>query len=172
MTEKEHPSSESDTVVFRPSGGGRWFALFMGIAGVVVGTAVVREDPAVAICVMAVLGLIALAAAIQFWPKAAYLKITPKGFEVRNLRMHFFVPWADVDEFSVRRVGKSKRVVFRLTQSSSLKQRRSAITRWLVPDDIDGALPCPYGGFTLEELASRLNLWRQNALHSDGQGPC
>jgi len=169
VTEKEKLLAESETVVFRPSGGGRWFLLVMGVAGLVLGAAGLGDRPAVAICVMGFFGLIALSAIPQFWPGAAYLKITPKGFEVHNIRQHFFVPWTDVEEFFVRRVGKGKYVVFRLTESSPLKVKRSAMIRWMLPDDIDGALPYTYGGFTLEELASQLNLWRQNALRSGGQ---
>jgi hypothetical protein len=169
MTETPKPLAESDAVVLRPSGVARWFALGIGIAGLILSAVEIADRPTVGICTMAFFGLIALATIPQFWPRASYLKITSKGFEVRNVRQHFFVPWADVDEFFVRRVGKGKYVVFRLTESSSLKCKRSAMVRCLVPDDMDGLLPYTYGGFTREELASRLNLWRKNAVELDRQ---
>jgi hypothetical protein len=171
MAEEDKPVAECDTTVLLPSGGSRWLALAIGIGGVVAGMTLVAEAPAFAVCAVLLFGIIALGAILQFWPGAAYLKITPNGFEVHNVRQHFFVPWADVEEFSVRRVGKAERVVFKLTESSSLKVKRGRILRWLVPGDVDGLLPYAYGGFTLEELASRLNLWRQNALQLEGQEP-
>jgi hypothetical protein len=175
MSERDNLFSESDTVVFPASGGFRWFALGLGLVGVAVGIAGFAADAgAVAIVILVWFGLLTMAATRQVWPGVNYLKITPQGFEVRGILQHYFVPWHEVEEFVVWRGGFGRYLGFRLTKCSSVKSKRAEMMRGVerarnVPDSIDGLLPYRYGGFTSDEMASQLNLWREDILDSEKQ---
>jgi hypothetical protein len=108
-------------------------------------------------------GLLTAAMIAQLWPGMVYLRLSPQGFEVKNVRQHFFVNWSDVEAFSIARVGKGKYVVFRLIEP--LRRERGAICRLFVPTDVDGLLPFAFG-FDLNELACQMNAWRERAMLS------
>lgn len=84
MAEEGKLSAESDTVVLPPSGVLRWLVPLFCIGGVVAGALTLEVYPVFGVCVMAICGLLAVPTTLHLWPGAAYLKMTPEGFEVRD----------------------------------------------------------------------------------------
>lgn len=161
--------TECDSEIFRASGVFRWFALLLGIGGVLVGVAAIPENGAAGIFIVFCFSILTLAALRQVWPNANYVRTTPEGFEVRSILQHYFVPWGDVDEFFVWREGFWGYIGFRLRESSCLKPRRGEMTLGVgrrVPTGVDGLLPYRYSNLTPEQMVRRLEKLRERALSS------
>jgi hypothetical protein len=156
-------SLDDDSVVLYPGTTGKWLVLALFLFGCAAGIALLWEDPLKAIVAVAFFGILAVLMIAQLWPGLVYLKLSPLGFEVKNVRQRFFVKWSDVESFSIARVGKGKYVAFRLVES--LRPKRSTVSWLLVPKDVDGILP--FGlGFDLNDLLCQMNAWHKRATES------
>ena len=127
---------EKDSVVLYPQKSARgWLGLALCLGGCVLGIVLLWENRGVGLAFAGLFGLLAAAMIAHLWPGMVYLRLSAQGFEVKNVRQRFFVNWLDVDSFFIARVGKGNYVAFRFVES--LRPKRSAVSRLLVPADID-----------------------------------
>jgi hypothetical protein len=81
--------------------------------------------------------------ALQFHPKAAYLRLADDGFTFCSLFRARSVRWADVREFAVIHVGRNQMVAWNFTPDCPATGRAHAISKSL--SGYDAALPDTYG---------------------------
>lgn len=157
---------DDDSVVLYPRSTGKWLMLALLSFGCVLGIVLLWEEPITGIVVIAFFGLLAVGMIAQLWPGMVFLKLSPLGFEAKNVRQRFFVNWSDVESFSIARVGNGKYVVFRLVES--LRPERTTVSRLTVPKEVDGLLPFGFG-FDLDDLVCRMNAWHKRAMESHAE---
>jgi hypothetical protein len=67
--------------------------------------------------------------ALQFHPRAAYLRLEPEGFTFCSLFRSHTVRWKDVGEFAVITVGQNQMIAWNYTPDYSATGRAGAISK-------------------------------------------
>ena len=92
--------------------------------------------------------------ALQFHPKAAYLKLAADGFTFCSLFRAHTVQWKHVREFAVIQISLNKMVAWNFTPEYSQSERGRALSKSL--SGYEAALPDTYG-MKAEELVSLMS---------------
>jgi hypothetical protein len=97
--------------------------------------------------------------ALQFHPKAAYLRLEPDGFTFCTLFRAHTVRWATVREFAVIQVGPNRMVAWNFTPDYPASGSARSISKSL--SGYEAALPDTYG-LKPRELADLMESLRQS----------
>ncbi len=96
--------------------------------------------------------------ALQFYPKAAYLRLEAEGFTICVLFRRITIRWAQVRDFGVARLWGDRRVGWNFTPDYSATKRARAISRAI--SGCEGMLSNNYG-MKPDELAELMESVRQ-----------
>jgi hypothetical protein len=98
----------------------------------------------------------------MLWPNNNYLKLDPKGLEMKALLRPMQLKWTDVDDFYIATIHGNKMIGIRYSSSYA----RMAIGRKVVSaiSGIEGALPDHFQN-SPEEICETLNRWREKFGH-------
>ena len=118
---------------------------------------------------VAFFGLCWLVFLIQLHPRAAYLHLEPSAFTFCSLFRKHSVPWTDVAQFAVIRVGLNRMVGWNFRPGLCRHMRAASVTR--VISGYEAALPDTYG-MKPQALAELLNRLREQygTAHVEVQG--
>ena len=96
---------------------------------------------------------------LQLVPGISHLRLTPEGFEIRNLGRGDFIRWGDVDAFFPTRTGWSRAAGFRFVPEYEGARAGRAFASWL-SGGAEGVLPDTYGR-KAEDLVALMEEWRR-----------
>lgn len=144
-------------MMLRPSRGKALLMLVIGVAFMASGVFMVREGRAWGWFVLIFFGLCTLIFITLLLPNAAYLRLSPEGFEIRSVFRSFRNKWSDVASFHAGRVGLNPMVMIRFAPSYAPGRKARAVSAALTGGE--GGLPDTYGR-SAKDLAALLNEWR------------
>jgi hypothetical protein len=145
---------------------GRWrVMLAFNLAFVTAGLIMLLQGQKTGLYVAIAFGLLVLPLAMVALPGAAKLTVMRDGFIATALYRGHLTRWADVSEFQIAQMARSKQYILvyddaSLVKGSHLLSGSSYAGR-------NSALPSTYG-LSAEELARILNHWRARALEGSG----
>jgi len=148
---------QGETLTLRPRTTYVWLFLAICCGGMAVGILLLRESVLAGGMVTIIFALFAAGTATQLLPGMMFLKLSPEGFEARNVRQHLAARWCDVESFFIVRRGKYEYVAFRLKQPA---RQTPADSSRPGKTDCDGLLPFATG-FDIAQLAEQMNTCRQ-----------
>jgi len=151
------PADAPDTLLLRPSRRKSLLLLAIGVAFTASGVMLVRDGKTTGWFVLIFFGPCTVIFIGLLLPNAAYLRLTPEGFEVRSLFRTFRQRWSDVASFHASRVGLNAMVMIRFAPSYKRQPTARAISTALTGGE--GGLPDTYG-HSAKDLAALLNAWR------------
>lgn len=123
-----------------------------------VGLGMASEEPFIGYLTAGFFGIGLLVCAVQLLPNSSYLRLGPEGFTVCSLFRSHTVPWSDVAEFWVIRVGGNDMVGWDFAPHYQAQAVGRAVATSLT--GVGAALPDSYG-MDPEELASLMNELRE-----------
>ncbi len=141
-------------LTLRPGRGQTLLWLLVCIGFVVIGISMAREGRPTGYFCAGFFGLGLPVFGLQFHPRAAYLQLSSDGFTFCSLFRAQFVPWTQVREFAVIRVGQKRMVAWNFTPNHPARVRMRRISKAL--SGYEAALPDTYG-LKPQELAEVLN---------------
>jgi hypothetical protein len=150
-------SDGPDTLLLRPSRGKALLMLTIGVAFTAGGALLVREGKTLGWFVLIFFALCTVIFVTLLLPNAAYLKLSPEGFEVRSMFRSFRNRWSDVASFHAGRVGLNPMVMITFAPSYAAGRKVRAVAEALTGGE--GGLPDTYGR-SAKDLAELLNTWR------------
>ncbi len=131
--------------------------LLISILFVTAGFFIKDNKPFIAWSSILFFGLGIIVFLIQLLPNSSYLKLTSKGFEIRNLYKSHFTSWSDIESFTTGIIGTNKMVMFNYSKEHNKHSSGKKVARNL--SGSEGGLPNTYG-MKAEDLAKLLNDWK------------
>jgi hypothetical protein len=151
------PSDAPETMTLRPSRGKALLMLLIGVVFTASGILMVRDGRTMGWFVLIFFALCTVIFVTLLLPNAAYLRLSPEGFEIRSIFRSFRNKWSDVTSFHAGRVGLNPMVLITFAPSYAVGRKARAVSSALTGGE--GGLPDTYGR-SAKELAALLNEWR------------